>query len=336
MPKLKNVLRQEDQLNLLISLIGLINATEEISCTEAAEQLGTTPQAIRDAIRTIAFSGSYRPGAPETPFNIDWIALEEDDLLRWITKHDFDGVVRISVRQAAAIAAGLNFFKSLPEFADSNDLDELIELLKTAQPAGTAPSVKFEYGSVNADIELLRKAILANKRVSCNYTNQRGEQSDRELDPIRLEPQGSVWYLRAWCPKNEEIRPFRVDRMRSVLITDVDRSEDALRAIENSDELEDRIYVPSDSDVDVLIEVDPEAYELVSDFARDAKPEQLENGAIRIQIKVGYLPNLGHLIARYAGAARVINPPEAREIVKNYALSALGESLAEGNKIEAE
>ena len=48
------------------------------------------------------------------------------------------------------------------------------------------------------------------------------------------------------------------------------------------------------------------------------------SGTIRAQIKVGHLPNLGRLIAKYGGAARVIAPVEAREIVRNYALSALG------------
>jgi hypothetical protein len=40
------------------------------------------------------------------------------------------------------------------------------------------------------------------------------------------------------------------------------------------------------------------------------------------------LPNLGKLVARFGGAARVIAPPEAKLIVKNYALAALGESSA--------
>ncbi|MEY3845988.1 MAG: hypothetical protein RJA66_255, partial [Actinomycetota bacterium] len=48
------------------------------------------------------------------------------------------------------------------------------------------------------------------------------------------------------------------------------------------------------------------------------------SGTIRTQIMVGHLPNLGRLIAKYGGAAKVIAPPEAREIVRNYALSALG------------
>jgi hypothetical protein len=49
---------------------------------------------------------------------------------------------------------------------------------------------------------------------------------------------------------------------------------------------------------------------------------------------VGHLPNLGKLVSRYGGAAKVIAPAEAREIVKNYALAALGENIV--NQIENE
>jgi predicted DNA-binding transcriptional regulator YafY len=64
-----------------------------------------------------------------------------------------------------------------------------------------------------------------------------------------------------------------------------------------------------------------------------AEPKDLGSGTIRTQIKVGHLPNLGRLIAKYGGAARVIAPEEAREIVRNYALSALG---AQSREIDRE
>ena len=325
MPKLKNVLKAEDQLNLLISLIGLINVSGEIHIDDAAAQLNVPRQVIRDAITTIIVSGSYKRDEAEHWFNVDWELFDSEEILAWAQNEGYDGAPRISVRQAAAIAAGLNFFKSLPEFAGSTDLDSLIELLKSSQPAGAAPSVKFQYGTTGADIELIRKALLSNRRISCNYTNQRGEQTDRDLDPIRLELQGAVWYLRAWCPKNEDVRPFRLDRMRNIQISEEERGPEALEAVEHENELDERLYIPGESDKDVLIEVDPEAFELIAEFAATTEPKTMPNGAKQITIKVGFLPNLGHLIVKYGGAARVIAPKEAREIVKNYALELLGE-----------
>ncbi len=325
MPKLKNVLGAEDQFNLLISLIGLVNTQEPISVTDAAAALNVSPEQIRKAVSTIVVAGDETKGLWGQPFNFDPDAYLDDDVLAWNQNDLFAEAPKISVRQAAAIVAGLSYLKSTTAFAAESELDALIDLMSQDQPANVAPTIRFEYGSVGADIELVRKAIVSGSRIVCNYTNQRGEQSDRELDPLRLEPTGAYWYLKAWCPKNEEVREFRLDRMRAISISESPRSNQAQSIAENLDELDDRHYLPGESDIEVTLEVEPEAYELVAEFATLEEPKAIGNGVIRVQIKVGYLPNLGHLIARYAGAARVIEPANAREIVKNYALSALGE-----------
>jgi len=330
MPKLKNVLSGDDQFNFLISLIGLVNTAEEIHIDDAAARLGMSREAIRSAMSTIVVAGHYRSdGGEVNPYNFNWGAFEQDDMLCWDNADVFLGAPKISVRQAAAIAAGLSFLRSLPEFANERDVEGLVELLKTAQPNASAPTIKFEVGTVSADIEILRKAILTGRRITCNYTNQRGEKGDRELDPIRLDPHGAVWYLRAWCPKSQELRAFRLDRMRSVAITEENRSLQAESEASRVDDLDDRVYIPAEHDTEVLIEVDPEAYELAAEFANSTSAKISSDATMRVTIKVGYLPNLGHLIAKYGGAARVIAPPEARQVVKDYCLRSLGEEVAQ-------
>jgi hypothetical protein len=41
-------------------------------------------------------------------------------------------------------------------------------------------------------------------------------------------------------------------------------------------------------------------------------------------MRIGYLPNLGKLISVYGGAAKVIAPQAARDVVRDFALQALG------------
>jgi predicted DNA-binding transcriptional regulator YafY len=92
-------------------------------------------------------------------------------------------------------------------------------------------------------------------------------------------------------------------------------------------EIEDAVYIASASDTRVTVEVEPEAYRLISEFKSISEPSSVENGRIRAEIKVGHLPNIGRLVARYGGAARVLSPDQARAHVKNYALAALGEPV---------
>jgi proteasome accessory factor C len=116
--------------------------------------------------------------------------------------------------------------------------------------------------------------------------------------------------------------------MRAVAIMEAGRSEQAELEAARVDELDDRVYIPDEHDTEVLIEVDPEAYELAAEFATSGGAKATADGTLRVTIKVGYLPNLGHLIAKYGGAARVIEPAEARQIVKDYCLQSLGEVAA--------
>ena len=91
--------------------------------------------------------------------------------------------------------------------------------------------------------------------------------------------------------------------------------------------LSDEIYAPSDQDTLVTVEVTPEAYELIGNFnAEVISTSGVGHEVKRIELRIGFLPNLGKLISRYGGAAKVIAPAEAREVVRVFALQALGQN----------
>lgn len=327
MPKLRNVLSGDDQFNFLITLIGLIMREGEMHIDDVAARMGMTKQAVRKSMSTLVVAGRVdETGFERLPFNFDWDLFEESERLSFLNYDIITDAPRISTRQASAIAAGLSYLRTLPEFAVEEEIDELITLLSSSQPNASPPTIAYEFGTVGADVSVLRKAIMAGTQVTCNYTNQRGESSDRVLEPLRLDPRGSVWYLRAWCPTSKASKSFRLNRMRSVELMADERSAEAIAALASLDD-EDRLYVPGEHDTDVIVEVDPEAYELVAEYANVEGSTSSNRGTIRVTIKIGHLPNLGHLISRYGGAARVIEPQVARDIVRNYALASLGESI---------
>jgi proteasome accessory factor C len=90
-------------------------------------------------------------------------------------------------------------------------------------------------------------------------------------------------------------------------------------------ELVDEIYTAAETDIVVTLEVDPEAYSLIFDFKPVEEPEAVTKSVKRFKIKVGDVRNLGRVIARFGGAARVISPEIARQSVRDFALNALGE-----------
>jgi predicted DNA-binding transcriptional regulator YafY len=113
--------------------------------------------------------------------------------------------------------------------------------------------------------------------------------------------------------------------MRSAAELDVPISQEA-KAIRIEIDEE---YVAAATDITVVIEVEPEAYAIISDFGAEIEHTDSKTGITRASIKVGYLPTLGRVINQYGGAARVISPESARIVVRNYALTALGQPIDE-------
>jgi proteasome accessory factor C len=97
-------------------------------------------------------------------------------------------------------------------------------------------------------------------------------------------------------------------------------SQEALNA-----ELVDEIYTATETDTVVTLEVDPEAYSLIFDFKPVEEPESVSKTIKRFKINVGDVRNLGRVISRFGGAARVISPEVARQSVRDFALNAIGE-----------
>ena len=140
------------------------------------------------------------------------------------------------------------------------------------------------------------------------------------IEPLRIDLRGELIYLKGWCPENKDVRSFRVDRMRNAKLTEVPISQEALNA-----ELDDEVYHPAETDTLVTIEVEPEAFSLMVDFRPVDEPVTVSEYVKSFKILVGDVRNLGRIISRYGGAAKVVAPEEARAAVRDFALKAMGE-----------
>lgn len=321
MPKLVSF-NGEDRYNFMLALVAFLQNRGSVSIDEAAEHFGLEPKYIRKAVTSINEARATVKGFEEWFFLIDVEALEDDGVLTLLDNSVIDDVPRLSTRQASAIAAGLNYLATIPGFKDDPDLAQLQEFLAQGGGRGINPLIESRPGSAEAGAAIIRNALLAGKQISCEYINQKGERSVRTIEPLRLDPRADGWYLRGYCPLHQEVRNFKLDRMRSISVLP-EALSDAAKKIED---IEDSLYVAEATDTAVTVEVQPEGYRLISEAKAVSEPVSVDSGAVRAQIMVGHLPNLGKLVARYGGAVKVIEPAEARTVVKNYALSALGQS----------
>ena len=319
MPKLKGF-NGEDRYNFLLALVGYLGHRGEVSLDEVSSHFDLEAHYIVKALKSLNEATAQVGGFEEWPFYVD-IDLLEEGIVALTTAEVIDDVPRLSTRQAAAISAGLGYLASIPEFAGNNDIQDLMRKISAGSSRGAAEVISVAPGSIEAGADTLRQAILSNRAISCEYINRKQEKTVREIEPLRIDLENGVWYLRGYCPINQGVRNFLIEHMRAIQILDREISDVASKV----GEIEDATYVAAVTDTTVTVEVAPEAYRLITEFQAVNEPKDVGSGTIRAEIKVGHLPNLGRLIAKYGGAARVISPAEARDVVRNYALSVLGE-----------
>jgi len=315
-------LDDSDRFNLMLALTGLLVQGEEYEIAELVKHFGVSKSEIIKAVKMISFTDLMS-------FNdFGHYLVDYDDLDDGFVsiKYDFnnavDEVPRLSSRQASALAAGLVYLSSLPGLVDNSEIEELQMILASGDSRGASPEVIIKPGSRDADLITIRDAMAKGVTISCDYLNLRGVTTlGRIIEPLRIDPQGEIIYLRGWCSESNDVRSFRVDRMRNAKPTEIPISAEAKAA-----ELSDEIYSPAETDTIVTLEVDPEAYSLIFDFKPVEEPESVSEFTKRFKIKVGDVRNLGRIIARFGGSARVLAPESARAAVREFALRAIGES----------
>lgn len=324
MPKLKFALPGDERYNTLLSVVGLLQREGEMHIDDLAKHFSLPRKTMRSLLGTINLT-SFMPRNSEEqlPFYIDLDRVDEEDGVVCLELDEGpQGVPLITAAQSVALASGLQYLRSLPGFEpeSSKDIDELLGLLQTAQPEAEEISVNIR--NIDSDLAAIRQAILNNKRIRCHYVNTRGESSDREIDPLLLVAGEEHWYLRGYCLRREEVRSFRLDHMVNAEVVDIERSPEALAAAEELDDTAP-IYSPRETDIEVTLELEPEAYRLAAMFTTLEEPSKNGDEKITVKIRLGYLPDLGPLVCRFGTHATVKSPPEAKDVVRQFAEQSL-------------
>lgn len=300
----------EEIFNLSLSVVGLVLKEGVMSIDELSEHFDVSAASIKRAV--LAISNSEDVHRYETHFYLDFEALEEGEVSFALGQGRLSEPPLLSSRQASAIAAGLDYLASLPQFADNPDLAELRGALGSEITETFGP--KFHHA---AELNELRGAITSGVQINLDYLNQLGERSPRIVDPLRLDFIGNRFYLRGWCHKNQDLRNFRVDRIAGVQTLETPISEHARQA-----EIPEEVFDGGSDQHRVKIRCSLSASEIFWNFPLSSEPKEID-GELEGEIRVGNLAALGRHIARYGGQARVLEPKEARRAVREYALSVL-------------
>jgi predicted DNA-binding transcriptional regulator YafY len=166
-------------------------------------------------------------------------------------------------------------------------------------------------------LEKLRRAVRKNLRVGMTYhsgNSPRGET--RELDPYALVHRNDWWYVVGYCRLRLAPRTFRVDRIAELTLTD------------------QTFTVPADFDIRAYLEQDwleaqplkvqmrfAPAFAHLAQYGRGywETVEEQPDGSVTVTFSASDVYSAASNALFYGPAVTVLAPPEARQMVKEWA-----------------
>ena len=196
------------------------------------------------------------------------------------------------------------------------DVDEVLKKLNLIFNKSSDYWIEIEfsrYGSNdNTLFNNIKKAILNSQAVKFTYFNTNGETSQRTVNPLKIWFKEKAWYLFAYCQKKNEIRQFKINRIKNLTLTNEYFERRLINYNINS----------SDNDISkkiikIIVEVDKsQAYRVYDEFSEE-NISKAENGNFKIIMEnyenewlYGYLLSFGEYL-------KIIAPERIKNILSH-------------------
>lgn len=272
----------------------------------------------------------------------------------YVLEEPFDNLPLVSLRQTelATFLVAQHALEALGDAGHANLLAGVVERLARhlpetihVEPEALARWVRFEPGPhprVRFQwFEALEEAVRVQRIIEMRYfSNHRGEENERAVDPYTLLNHQGRWYLIGYCHWRKEVRDFRLDRIRALSVSD------------------DIFAVPPDFDLEAYlgpafgmhrgertyaVHVRFSAYQARWIAEEQWHPSQVlvrrQDGTLDVRMQVTGLTDVARWVLSYGGEAEAVSPPllrhrvarEARRMAALYADVGPVEPDAEGN-----
>lgn len=156
--------------------------------------------------------------------------------------------------------------------------------------------------------QIIKQAILQKQVVQFTYINAKGERLVREVEPLKLIFKGTAWYVYGYCRRRENVRFFKLKRIRNLEVMQeyfVRTIPEKILLSYNEQEIKKAELVR------VKLKIEKEAsYRALDDFENC---QMQEDGSVLVEMD---LPNgkwlISHILS-YGKACTILEPKELCE-----------------------
>ncbi|MCW2925676.1 MAG: hypothetical protein JWM98_3080 [Thermoleophilia bacterium] len=279
----------------------------EVPAAELMENYGLDEAALREAVDLLTLV-NFGAGAYAMYAELDGDVVRVD---AWPDGEVFRRPARLSPMEAKALLLALDLVGPLVAATAQSDLDSVRAKLTEGFGGYGSPTVPATAPTRSEQHVLteLTTAMREQRVLRIEYYSQgRGELAERDVEPLRLQRLKQHWYAVAWCRKADDLRSFRLDRIKSLEVLeetfaerDVDLAgyeADTPRTLEDSPRVASVWFAPS-------------AAGYVLENGTDAT--RLVDGSALQRVATAGDTWLVEEILKYRGQATVTSPAALRE-----------------------
>jgi proteasome accessory factor C len=307
------------RLGRLLTMVPWLVNRQGIDIAEAAQELGVTTEQVEADLALLFVCGT--PGhLPDDLIEAEW----EQGRVFLRNAETIARPLRLGLDEATALIVGLRTLAAVPGLDERDAVDRaLAKLVEAAGDSGAASDrvrIALESEVPSDTLTTMRAAVADHRRLHLRYVvPSRDETTERDVDPMRVVSLDGNWYLEGWCHRATDVRLFRLDRVASVEVLDLDGTPPSGA---RPRDLGSGLFTPGPDDLTAVVELSPDAAWVVDYYPVDTV-EPGADGVLTATFRTADLRWLRQLMWRLGESARVLEPAALRAEVAEGARAAL-------------
>lgn len=156
----------------------------------------------------------------------------------------------------------------------------------------------------------IKEAIIGKKVIRFSYASVKGQETEREVEPLKLCFKGEAWYLYGYCRKREDCRFFKLKRIRKLQLTE----ETFMRSC-GVQVLKRQQENYRQETIKLKLKIAREAaYRVYDEFENY---EQMEDGSFLVEIRFPKGAWMFYYLISFGRHLEVLEPEEVRKQLKD-------------------
>jgi proteasome accessory factor C len=296
---MSGVLSGRQRLERALAIVPWIDSQGGTAAVEdVCKRFDLDVEQLQSCLETVSMVGVY----PYTPDALLEVFVESGHVHVNLPDY-FTRPLRLTPTQTFGLIAAGRALLSLPGTDAEGPLARAIAKVAAATGAGSAVAIDLD----TAPIEILQEiqsATSATRMIEIDYYSYaRDAWSTRRVEPWRVQAIEGKWYLEGYCHSARDVRVFRLDRIRSLLVLDDRFTAPTLEApLEIFDGVAD---LPS-----ITLDLEPAATWVAKQYPMTSI-EQLSGGRLRVTLAVSARPWLERLLLRLGDDAQIVRSDDS-------------------------